>query len=32
VIKAIDKKVQTRTDQAGQDIAAKVKELGLAGE
>jgi peroxiredoxin Q/BCP len=29
IIKAIDKGVQKRTDQAGEDIAAKVKELGL---
>lgn len=32
VIKAIDKEVQKRTETAGGDIAAKVKELGLAGE
>jgi peroxiredoxin Q/BCP len=32
VIKAIDKGVQQRTQTAGQDIAAKVKELGLTGE
>jgi thioredoxin-dependent peroxiredoxin len=32
VIKAIDKGVQQRTEQAGQDMAEKVKELGLAGE
>jgi peroxiredoxin Q/BCP len=31
VIKAIDKGVQKRTEQAGGDIAEKVKELGLAG-
>ncbi len=31
VIKAIDKGVQQRTEKAGEDIAAKVKELGLAG-
>ena len=31
-IKAIDKGVQKRTEQAGTDIADKVKELGLAGE
>jgi peroxiredoxin Q/BCP len=29
VIKEIDKGVQKRTEQAGQDIAQKVKELGL---
>jgi D-alanine-D-alanine ligase len=28
----IDKDVQKRTEQAGQDIATKVKELGLTGE
>jgi thioredoxin-dependent peroxiredoxin len=32
IIKAIDKGVQQRTEQAGQDIADKVKELGMAGE
>lgn len=32
VIKEIDKKVQTRTETAGADIATKVKELGLTGE
>jgi len=32
VIKEIDKKVQSRTKQAGEDLAAKIKELGLAGE
>lgn len=31
VIKHIDKDVQKRTEQAGDDIASKVKELGLAG-
>jgi thioredoxin-dependent peroxiredoxin len=30
VIKAIDKKINTK--QAGADLAAKIKELGLAGE
>jgi len=30
IIKDIDKGVQKRTEQAGQDIAAKVKELGLS--
>jgi thioredoxin-dependent peroxiredoxin len=32
IIKEIDRGVQTRTQTAGEDIAAKVKELGLAGE
>jgi peroxiredoxin Q/BCP len=32
VIKAIDKGVQQRTQQAGADVVAKVKELGLTGE
>jgi peroxiredoxin Q/BCP len=32
IIKAIDKDVQKRTEQAGTDIADKVKELGMAGE
>ena len=32
VIKEIDKGVQKRTEQAGQDIADKVKQLGLAGK
>lgn len=32
VIKAIDKGVQPRTEQAGQDIAAKIKELNLEGD
>ena len=32
VIKAIDKDVQKRTVQAGEDIAAKVEKLGLAGD
>ena len=30
MIKAIDKKINTK--QAGADLAAKIKELGLAGE
>lgn len=32
VIKEIDKGVQKRTEKAGEDIAQKVKELGLAGK
>jgi thioredoxin-dependent peroxiredoxin len=32
VIQAIDKDVQKRTKTAGSDLAAKVKELGLASE
>lgn len=32
IIKEIDKGVQKRTEQAGQDIADKVKQLGLAGK
>jgi peroxiredoxin Q/BCP len=32
IIKEIDKKVQARTKQAGEDVAAKIKDLGLAGE
>jgi peroxiredoxin Q/BCP len=30
VIRAIDKDVQQRTEQAGEDVVAKLKELGLA--
>jgi peroxiredoxin Q/BCP len=32
VIREIDKKVQGRTKQAGEDLVSKVKELGLAGQ
>jgi peroxiredoxin Q/BCP len=32
VIKEIDKGVQKRTEQAGQDVADKVKQLGLEGK
>jgi thioredoxin-dependent peroxiredoxin len=32
VIKAVDKAVQKRTVEAGPDVVAKVKELGLNGE
>lgn len=32
VIKAIDKEVQKKTDTAGDDIAAKAKELGLTDQ
>lgn len=32
VVRAIDKAVQKRTVEAGPDVIAKVKELGLAGE
>jgi peroxiredoxin Q/BCP len=32
IIKEIDKGVQKRTEQAGEDIATKVKELGLSGQ
>ena len=32
LVKAIDKQVQGRTETAGADIAAKVKELGLSGK
>jgi thioredoxin-dependent peroxiredoxin len=32
IIKEIDKKVQARTKQAGEDLASKIKDLGLAGE
>jgi peroxiredoxin Q/BCP len=32
IIRAIDKDVQKHTDSAGEDIAAKIKELKLTGE
>ncbi len=32
VIRAIDKSVQQRTEQAGEDVVAKLKELGLSAE
>ncbi len=32
VIKAVDKGVQKRTVEAGADVVAKVKELGLTSE